>query len=57
VELPDPVRLSVQRFLDRVRNNDYHGQTASLCANVQMLDELAGTLSGALEDGDGGRNP
>jgi hypothetical protein len=57
VSLTDPVRLCVHRFLDRVRNNDYHGQIAPLCANVQMLDELAAALTGALEDGDGGGNP
>lgn len=57
IDVTDPVRLSVQRFLDRVRRNDYHRHTAPLYANVQMLDELAAALSEALKDGDGGRNP
>jgi hypothetical protein len=57
VALTDPVRLSVQHFLDRVDNRDYHGQTARLRAQVRMLDELVAALSGASEGGDGRRNP
>jgi predicted dehydrogenase len=57
IALTDPVKLSVRRFLDRVDNNDYHGQTAHLRANVRMLDEIVAALGGMTEGGDGGGNP